>query len=59
MDRESAEPGISLHPLDRLVQVAVGDTLLADTTRAIELRERGYNYGKKAGFHDAIFLNIA
>ncbi len=38
----SSEPRITLHPHDRRVQVTIGDTLLADTTRAIELRERAY-----------------
>ncbi|EWG98212.1 DUF427 domain-containing protein [Halomonas sp. BC04] len=36
------EPRITLHPHNRRIQVTIGDTLLADTTRAIELRERGY-----------------
>ncbi len=39
---QPTEPRITLHPHDRRVQVKLGDTLLADTTRAIELRERGY-----------------
>ncbi|WP_111413546.1 DUF427 domain-containing protein [Billgrantia lactosivorans] len=42
MEASSSAPRITLHPLDRRVQVTIGDTLLADTTRAIELRERGY-----------------
>lgn len=42
MATASTEPRITLHPHDRRVQVEIGDTLLADTTRAIELRERGY-----------------
>lgn len=36
------EPRITLHSHDRRVKVHIGDTLLADTTRALELRERGY-----------------
>ncbi|MDN3521864.1 DUF427 domain-containing protein [Halomonas ramblicola] len=42
MATDSPEPRITLHPHDRRVRVTIGDTLLADTTRAIELRERGY-----------------
>ncbi|WP_163558199.1 DUF427 domain-containing protein [Halomonas sp. NO4] len=38
----SSEPRITLHPHDRRVSVVIDGTLLADTTRAIELRERGY-----------------
>ncbi|MGM0700853.1 MAG: DUF427 domain-containing protein [Pseudomonadota bacterium] len=38
----SSEPRIILHPHDRQVRVVVDGTPLADTTRAIELRERGY-----------------
>ncbi|TDR50787.1 uncharacterized protein (DUF427 family) [Halomonas ventosae] len=33
---------ITLHPHSRRVRVVIDGTLLADTTRAIELRERGY-----------------
>lgn len=39
---QPTEPRITLHPYERRVQVKDGDTLLADTTRALELRERGY-----------------
>ncbi|WP_168014125.1 DUF427 domain-containing protein [Halomonas salinarum] len=42
MATASSEPCIILHPHDRRVQVRIGDRLLADTTRAVELRERGY-----------------
>lgn len=38
----SSEPRITLHPHDRRVRVVIDGTPLADTTRAIELRERGY-----------------
>lgn len=38
----STEPRITLHPLNRRVQATLGDMPLAATTRAIELRERGY-----------------
>lgn len=38
----STEPRIILNPQRHRVQVVVGDTLVADTARAIELRERGY-----------------
>lgn len=38
----STEPRITLHTHNRRVLVKIGDTLLADTTRAIKLRERGY-----------------
>ncbi|MDI5892818.1 DUF427 domain-containing protein [Halomonas rhizosphaerae] len=33
---------ITLHPHAHRVRVVIDGTLLADTTRAIELRERGY-----------------
>ncbi|PMR81792.1 hypothetical protein C1H70_04565 [Halomonas urumqiensis] len=39
---DSTEPRITLHPHEQRVQVMIDDTLLADTTRAIELREHGY-----------------
>jgi uncharacterized protein (DUF427 family) len=39
---DAPEPRIKLHPHSRRVQVRIDDTLLADTTRAIELCERGY-----------------
>ncbi|PMR68923.1 DUF427 domain-containing protein [Halomonas heilongjiangensis] len=42
MATDTPEPRITLHPHHRRVWVKIGDTLLADTTRAIELRERGY-----------------
>jgi len=42
MNTDSTEPRITLHPNSHRVQVKIGDTLLADTTRAIELRERDY-----------------
>ncbi|MGQ4879296.1 DUF427 domain-containing protein [Billgrantia sp. LNSP4103-1] len=42
MPMDATEPRITLHPYRERVQVKVGDTLLADTTRAIELRERNY-----------------
>ncbi|PRY71440.1 DUF427 domain-containing protein [Halomonas ventosae] len=39
---DASEPRITLHPHARRVQVVIDGTVLADTTRAIELRERGY-----------------
>ncbi len=36
------EARISLHPHHGRVQVRIDETLVADTTRAMELRERGY-----------------
>lgn len=39
---DPAEPRITLHPHSRRVRVVIDDTLLADTTCAIELRETGY-----------------
>ncbi|MCC5882085.1 MAG: DUF427 domain-containing protein [Halomonas sp.] len=42
MHTDATEPRITLHPYRHRVQVKIGDTLLAETTRAIELRERGY-----------------
>ena len=38
---EATEPRITLHPHSRRVRVVIDGTVLADTTRAIELRERG------------------
>ncbi|MCO7247518.1 DUF427 domain-containing protein [Halomonas sp. Mc5H-6] len=35
-------PRIELHPINQPVQVHVEGTLLADSTNALELRERGY-----------------
>ncbi|MBS9403571.1 DUF427 domain-containing protein [Halomonas sp. TRM85114] len=40
MTTDSTEP--RLHPHERRLQVKIDGTLLADTTQAIELRERGY-----------------
>ncbi|MBZ0329654.1 DUF427 domain-containing protein [Halomonas sp. ANAO-440] len=42
MATASTEPRITLHPHARRVRVILDGTPLADTTRAIELRERGY-----------------
>ena len=42
MPTASNEPRITLHPHARRVRVIIDGTILADTTRAIELRERGY-----------------
>ncbi|APE30374.1 hypothetical protein BOX17_05025 [Halomonas aestuarii] len=39
---DASEPSITLHPHARRIRVAIDDTLLADTTLAIELRETGY-----------------
>ena len=39
---DASEPRITLHPHSRRVRVVIDGTLLPDTTRAIELRERGY-----------------
>lgn len=39
---DAHEPSIMLHPHSRRVQVVIEGSLLADTTRAIELLERGY-----------------
>lgn len=39
---DAAEPRITQHPHGRRVRVVIDGTLLADTTRAIELRETGY-----------------
>ena len=38
---DAPEPRITLHPHARRVRVVIDGTELADTTRAIELRERG------------------
>ncbi|QJQ95134.1 MULTISPECIES: DUF427 domain-containing protein [Halomonadaceae] len=42
MANDSVKPRIVLHPHNRRVQVKLGDTLLAETTSAIEIHERGY-----------------
>ncbi|WP_458526543.1 DUF427 domain-containing protein [Onishia taeanensis] len=42
MADHTAEPRIALHPHTRWVRIYHGDTLIADTRNAIELRERGY-----------------
>ncbi|SFU78261.1 DUF427 domain-containing protein [Halomonas korlensis] len=42
MMTDFAEPRLNLHPHSNRVRVVIDGTLLADTTRAIELRERGY-----------------
>ncbi|MCL7940478.1 DUF427 domain-containing protein [Halomonas sp. ATCH28] len=39
---DAPEPRITLHPHSSRVRVVIDGTLLADTTHAIELRERGY-----------------
>lgn len=39
---DAPEPCITLHPHSRRVRIVIDGTLLADTTRAIELRERDY-----------------
>ncbi len=39
---DASEPRITLHPHSSRVGVVIDGTLLADTTSAIELRERGY-----------------
>ncbi|WP_444985121.1 DUF427 domain-containing protein [Halomonas mongoliensis] len=39
---DAPEPRITLHPHARRVRVVIDGTELADTTRAIELRELGY-----------------
>ncbi|WP_280570184.1 DUF427 domain-containing protein [Chromohalobacter sp. 296-RDG] len=42
MSADTTQDRISLHPHARRVRVWDGDTLIADSTRAVELRERGY-----------------
>jgi len=42
MATDASEPRITLYPHSNRVQVVIDGTRLADTTRAIELRERGY-----------------
>ncbi|WP_254275708.1 DUF427 domain-containing protein [Halomonas sp. 3H] len=39
---DATEPRITLHPHSRRVRVVIDGTVLADSTCAIELRERGY-----------------
>ena len=39
---DAPEPRITLHPHSSRVRVVIDGTVLADATRAIELRERGY-----------------
>ncbi|MBB3139342.1 DUF427 domain-containing protein [Halomonas organivorans] len=42
MADHTTEPRITLHPHTRRVRILAGDTLIADTCSAIELREKGY-----------------
>ncbi|WP_016855063.1 DUF427 domain-containing protein [Halomonas smyrnensis] len=42
MADHSTESRITLHPHSRRVRILAGDTLIADTRNAIELRESGY-----------------
>ncbi|RTQ99849.1 DUF427 domain-containing protein [Halomonas nitroreducens] len=52
MADHTADPRITLHPYTRRVRIFAGDTLIADTRNAIELRERGYphrQYVPRAG----------
>lgn len=42
MADHSTESRITLHPYPKRVRILVGDTLIADSCNAIELRERGY-----------------
>ncbi len=42
MTTDSTEPRITSHPHNRRVRVVIDGSALADTTRAIELRERGH-----------------
>ena len=42
MSADTTQDRISLHPHTHRVRVWDGDTLLADSTHAVELRERGY-----------------
>ncbi len=42
MAYHSASPRITLHPHSRRGRILDGDTLIADSCNAIELRERGY-----------------
>ena len=44
MSDPSDSPGITLHAHRGRVRIYAGDTLIADTENAIELRERGYPY---------------
>ena len=39
---DHSESRITLHPHSRCVRILAGDTLIADSCNAIELRERGY-----------------
>ena len=42
MTDHTPDPRITLHPHDRRVRILDGDTLVADTRQAIELREPDY-----------------
>lgn len=42
MANHSTESRITLHPHSQRVRILAGDTLIADTRNAIELREKGY-----------------
>ncbi|PSJ22404.1 nucleotidyltransferase domain-containing protein [Halomonas sp. ND22Bw] len=41
---DHTESRITLHPHSRRVRILAGDTLIADTCDAIELREHGYSH---------------
>lgn len=50
---------ITLHPHDRRVRVWAGDTLIADTRNAIELRETGYPSRQYLPREDVDMLRLA
>ncbi|MDV6318244.1 DUF427 domain-containing protein [Chromohalobacter sp. HP20-39] len=62
MSTDTTQDRISLHPHTRRVRVWDGDTLLADSTGAIELRERGYpsrQYLPESDVHMAYLIRSA
>ncbi|MCW4152777.1 DUF427 domain-containing protein [Halomonas sp. 18H] len=50
---------ITLHPHTRRVRIYHGDTLLADTCEALELREKGYPHRQYIPQADVDMLNLS
>ncbi|WP_304525020.1 DUF427 domain-containing protein [Halomonas sp. I5-271120] len=59
MPNTSSTPRITLHPNTRRVRIYSGDTLIADTENAIELRERGYPHRHYIPKEDVDMLKLS